>query len=131
MRIVVEAAADVVIAALGERLVLVIGAAGGQLRGGQVQDALAGARRRHVHKAQQVLVGIAEAQAAPDARLIERRRARHVEGRHALVRIPDVHHAIGVDVGRVDLEDAEQALPVLAQLLEGRVGVRRRQDTSQ
>jgi hypothetical protein len=101
VRIVVEAAADVVVAALGERLVLVIGAAGRQLRGGQVEDALAGARRHHVHKAQQVLVGVAEAEAAADAGLIERRRARHVEGGHALVGVPDIDHAVGVNVGRV------------------------------
>jgi hypothetical protein len=121
--IVVEAAADVVVAALGERLVLVIGAAGGQLRCGQVEDALAGARRNHVDEAEQVLVGVAEAKAAADAGLIERRRARHVEGRHALVGVPDVHHAVGVDVGGVHLEDAEGFHPVLAQALEGRVSL--------
>ena len=44
-RIVVEAAADVVVAALGERLVLVVGAAVGELRRGDVEDPLAGARR--------------------------------------------------------------------------------------
>ena len=122
VRIVVETAADVVVAALGERLVLVISAAGGQLRGGQVEDALAGARRDHVHEAEQVLVGVAEAQAAADAGFEERRRARHVERGHALVGVPDVDHAVGVHVGRVDLADAEQAVPVGAQLLEGRVG---------
>ena len=56
MRIVVEAAANIVVAALGQRLVLVVGAAGGQLRGGQVEDAFAGARRRHVDKAEQILI---------------------------------------------------------------------------
>ena len=123
VRIVVEAAADVVVAALGERLVLVVRAAGGQLGGGQIEDALAGARRGHVHKAQQVLIGVAEAQAAADAGLVEGRRARHVEGGHALVGIPDIDHAVGVHVGGIDLEDAQQAVPVLAQLLEGRVGL--------
>ena len=123
VRIVVEVAANVVVAALGERLVLVIRAAGRQLRRGQVEDAFARARRHHVHEAQQVLVGIAEAQSAPDARFIERRRARHVERRHALVRVPDVDHAIGVDVGRLHLADAEQFVPVRAQALEGGVNV--------
>ena len=52
VRIVVEVAANVVVAALGERLVLVIGATGRQLRRGQVEDALARARRHHVHEAQ-------------------------------------------------------------------------------
>src|ERR1035437_2745738 len=71
-RIVFKAAADVVIAALGEGLVLVIRAAGRQLRGGQVEDALPGARRSHVHKAQQVLIRVAEAEAAAYARLKKR-----------------------------------------------------------
>ncbi len=65
-RVVVEIAADVVVAALGERLVLVIGAPRLQLRRRQVQNALAGALGDHVYKAQQILVGITEAHAAPD-----------------------------------------------------------------
>ena len=130
VRIVVEIAADVVVAALGERLVLVIGAAGRQLRRGEIEDAFARARRHHVHEAQQILVGIAEAQPAPDARFVERCRARHIERRHALVGVPDVDHAIGVDVGRLDLADAEQSVPVGAQPVEGGVDVARPSDTS-
>ncbi len=123
VRIVVEVAADVVVAALGERLILVIGAAGWQLRRGEVEDAFACARRHHVHEAQQVLVGIAEAQPASNARFIERRRARHIERCHALVRVPDVHHAIGVDVGRLHLANAEQFVPVMRAVVESGVDV--------
>ena len=50
-RVVVEAGADVVVAALGERLVLVVGAAVGELRRGDVEDALARPLRDHVHEA--------------------------------------------------------------------------------
>jgi len=32
-----------------------------------------------------------------------------------LIRIPDIHHAVGVDVGGVHLEDTKNAFPVLAQ----------------
>ena len=128
--IVVEAAADVVVAALGERLVLVISATGGKLRCGEVEYAFARAAGNHVDKAEQILVGIAEAEAASDARFVERGRARHVERGHALVGIPDVHHAIGVHVGRVHLEEAEQFIPVLTKLFEGGVGIGRRRDTS-
>ncbi len=50
-RIVVEAAANRVIAPLGERLVLVIGAAVGQLGRGDVENALSGSLGYHVDKA--------------------------------------------------------------------------------
>ena len=123
VRIVVEVAADVVVAALGERLVLVIRAAGSELRGRQVDDALAGARRVHLDESQQVLIGVAEAQAAADARLVERRRARHVERRHALVGVPDIHHAVGVRIGSPHVENAEQSVPVSAQFVERRIRV--------
>ena len=118
VRVVVEAAADVVVAALGERLILVERAAGLELRGGDVEDAFAGAGRNHLDEAEQVLVRIAEAEAAADAGFVERRRARHVERGHALVGVPDVDHAVGVDVGRLHLVNAEQAVPILAQALE-------------
>ena len=53
--IVVESAAHVKVAAPGERLVLMIGAAIGKLRGREIHKALPRALRNHVHKAQQVL----------------------------------------------------------------------------
>ncbi len=67
VRIVVEVAANVIVPALGERLILMIGAAGWQLRRGEVEDTFPRARWHHVHEAQQVLVGIAEAQSAADS----------------------------------------------------------------
>jgi hypothetical protein len=39
-----------------------------------------------------------------------------------LIGVPDIHHVVGMDVGRVHLQDAEHAVPVPAQPLEGRVG---------
>ena len=122
-RIVVETATDVVVAPFGQRLILVVRAAGRQLRCGQVQDAFPCPRRRHVHKTQQILVRVAKAEPPPDSRFIERRRARQIERSHALIRVPDIHHAVGVNVRRIDLKDAQQAVPVLAQPLECRVGV--------
>ena len=119
--IVVEVAADRVVAALGERLVLVVRAARGQLRRGDVQDALARPRRHHVDEAEQILVGVAEPHPAADPRLEVRRRPGHVERDHALVRVPDVDHPVGVLVGRGHLEDAERPFPVRAQIGERRV----------
>ena len=119
-RVVVEASADVVVAALGQRLVLVIGAAGRQLRGSDVEDALAGPLRDHVDEAEQILVGVAEAHATADARLEQGGRPRQVERHHALVGVPDVDHAIDVLVAGLDVERAQQIRPVVAQGLEGR-----------
>ena len=62
-RIVVEAAADGEISLFRERLILVIGAAVRELRGGDVQNALSRALRNDMHKAEQVLTRIAEAHA--------------------------------------------------------------------
>src|SRR5215472_11428400 len=101
MRIVVETAADIVVAALGQRLVLVTGAAGGQLGRGQVQDAFAGALRHHVDDAKQVLIGIAKTEATSDSGFVKRSRTGNVEGSHALTGVPDVHHAVGVLVGSI------------------------------
>ena len=61
--VVVEAAADVCVAFLGERLVLVPCGTVGQLCGGDVEDAAARTPGDHVHEAEQVLVRVAEAHA--------------------------------------------------------------------
>ena len=125
MRIVVESATNIVIPALRQRLVLVISAAAIELRRGQVENPLPRSRRHHVHKSQQVLVGIAETEPSANTRLERRRRARHIKCGHALVCVPDVHHAIRVHIRRVHLEDAEKLVPVRAQAIESRIGLSR------
>ena len=114
-RVVVEARPDRIVAALGQRLVLVVGAAGRQLRRGDVEDPLAGPLRDHVDEAEQVLVRVAEAHAAPDPGLEQRGRARQVERDHALVGVPDVDHPVEVLVAGLDLERPEQLVPDRAQ----------------
>ncbi len=71
----VEAATDRVVAALGQRLILVVGAAVLELRGRDVQNALPGALGDQVHEAEQVLVRVTEAHATPDAALEKTRRS--------------------------------------------------------
>ena len=114
-RIVIEAGPDVVVAALRERLVLVIRAAIGQLRGGDIEDPSPGTLRDDVDEPQQVLVRVPEPHPPADARLEHRRRAGQVEGHHALVGIPGVDHAIDVLVARRDLERPESRLPRRSQ----------------
>ena len=68
-RVVVETATDIVVAALGEWLVLVIAATVRELGAGDIDDALAGTGRYLMNEAYEVLVGIAEAHASTDAAL--------------------------------------------------------------
>ena len=77
-----------------------------------------------MHEAHQVLVGIAETHASANATLEERCRAREVEGDHALVLVPDVHHAVQLVVARLHLVDVQQGIPVLAELGESLVHLR-------
>ena len=116
--VVVEAGADAHVAALGERLVLVIGAAVRELGGGDVQDAGAGPVRDQVDEAQQVLAAVAEAHAAADAGLKVGGRSAHVEGDHALVLVPDIDLAVELFVVRPDREVGQQAQPVFFELLQ-------------
>ena len=92
--IIVESATDVVVAALGEWLILMIAAAVWELGAGNVDDALPCTGGNLMHKANEVLVGVAEAHATTDAALEETCRARHAESNHALILVPDVHHAV-------------------------------------
>ncbi len=118
-RVVVEPGAHVVVAALGERLVLVVGAAARKLGCRQVQQPLAGARRDHVDEAEHVLARVAESHPPPDARLEQRRGAGKVERDHALVRVPGVDHPVDVLVPGRDLAGREQVGPARLQRLEG------------
>ena len=126
-RVVVEPGADVVIAALGERLVLVVGAAVGQLRRGDVEDPRPRPLRDHVDQPEQVLVRVAEAHAPPDAGFEHRRRARQVERRHALVGVPGVDHPVDVLVARSPPGSVGRGAPSHAarERREVRLGLRR------
>ena len=73
--VVVETAADVIIATLGERLVLMVAATVRELGRGDVDDTLAGTTWNLVYEAHQVLVGVAETHTTTDTALEERCRA--------------------------------------------------------
>ena len=118
-RIVIEAAADVVVALLGQGLVLMVAAAIAELGGSDIQDALTGALRDLVHEAQQILGGIAEAHAAANATLKHGGGTAHIEGHHALVGIPDVDHAAQLLIVSGEGVGGEQVIPVGLQRIEG------------
>jgi hypothetical protein len=107
-RIVVESRPDGVVAALGERLVLVVRAAGDQLGGGQLEDAGAGPAGCQLHEAEQILAGVAEPDAPGDPGFEQRHRPAHIEGHHALIRIPGVHHAVDVIIRRLDRQHGQR-----------------------
>ena len=64
------------------------------------------------NKAQQILAGIAEAHTAADAALKHGGGPAHIEGDHALVRIPDVHHPIQFFFRGGQRVSAQQVVPV-------------------
>ena len=117
-RVVVEASSDVVVAPFAERLVLMVATAVRELRGSDVDDALACPFRYLVHETDKVLVRVAETHSAADAALEERGTARHVEGHHALVLVPDVHHPFQSLLLRSDAEDGQEAVPIAPERIE-------------
>ena len=118
-RVIVETATDIVVATLGEWLILVIAAAVWELGAGDVDDALAGTGRYLMNETYEVLVGITEAHASADAALEEACGTRHAEGYHALILVPDVHHAVELVVAALHGEDVQQVIPVLVEFSKG------------
>ena len=116
-RIVVEAAADRHVAFFGQRLILMVGAAVRELRGGDVQDSLSRSLRDHMHKTEQILAGIPEAHASSHAAFKIAGAAAHVKGHHALVLIPDIDHTADMFVFAGKREVGEQNIPKVPQLL--------------
>src|SRR5512142_2945415 len=77
--------------------------------------------RHEVEEAEQVLVRVAEAHPAPDARLVEARRAREVGGGDALVRVPGVQQPARDGVRALAPKAGEQLEPRRAHRSEGGV----------
>ena len=117
-RIVVESAADTVISALGKRLVLMVASAIGKLGRCDIYYALAGTLRNLMHESNQVLVGVTESHASANAALKERCATREAEGNHALVLVPDIDRTVHSVISALDIEDAEQIIPVFIKLAE-------------
>ena len=117
--IVIEAAANVIVAPLGQGLVLMVGGAVGKLDGGDVNDPLPCPVGNNVHEAVKILTGIPEAHAPSGAGLVIGSGAAHIEGDHALILMPDVHHPVQLLVIRPQLIIAQQAVPVAGQFCKG------------
>ena len=81
-----------------------------------IDDALTCARWNLVNKAHKVLITIAEAHATAYTTLEERSRTREVEGNHALILVPDVHHAVELIVTRAYIIYIKQSIPISIEL---------------
>ncbi len=103
-----------------------VAAAVGELRGGDVEDALPRPVGNEVADARQVLVGVAETHAAADAALEVAGAAAEEEGDHALILVPDVDRAVEFGNRRGHREPAEEVVPEGAQGGECCVGAFRR-----
>ena len=94
-RVVVKAAAHSQVALLGQGLVLVIGAAVGELGGGNVQNAFPCPLGDHVDEAQQVLTGVTEAHAPAQQQGLGCAGGQRQRELHGAYRCPAVSHAAG------------------------------------
>ena len=123
-RVVVEASADVAVSLFGQRLILMVSTAILKLGGRNVQNALPCTGGDDMHKAQQILTAVAEAHATAHAALVIAGAPAHIEGDHALVLVPDVHHAVQLFLSGVQLIGREQVFPVGGQRSAGRIDLR-------
>ena len=110
-RVVREVAADLVVALLSQRLILVIASAVFQLCGSQIDQTLSCSVRNLVYEAQQVLVGVTEAHTTTDTALEVRSGTRHVKGNHALILVPDVDHTVHLVIRSLDAVLGQQCIP--------------------
>ena len=123
-RVVVETAANVVVAALGKGLVLMVTTAVRELGRSNVDDALAGPFRNHMHDTGKVLVGIPETHAPADAALEVAGAPAEEEGNHALILVPDIHRAVQFrDLG-FHAEAVQKVVPKGPKLREGGIDLR-------
>ncbi len=72
-------------------------------------------------ESQDVLVGIPEPHASADAGLEVRCAPGHVECDHALVLVPDIHHAVQLLISAVHNVPGQEPVPVLLQFAESLV----------
>ena len=119
--IVVESRSDVGVAPLGQRLILVIGAAVRKLGCGDVQNAASCPVRNQMDKAQQILAGVPEAHAAAETAFVIAGAPAHIKGYHALVLVPDIHQPVQTVIGRGDCICREKMIPVAVKLRKRKI----------
>ena len=122
-RVIIESRADSVIAALGERLILMVAAPVRKLCRRNVKNPCPRPLRNLMHKAYQVLVRITETHSASYSALEEACAAAHIECNHALVLVPDIQHPVQLRHGRTYRKFAEHTVPILPKLIKSPVSL--------
>ena len=110
-RVIVKSSSYIIIAAFGERLVLVVATSIGELGCSDVEDTLPCTRRDLVYKANEVLVRVPETHSAAYTALEEGSGPAHAEGDHTLVLVPYIHHPVEPLIRALYLELTEQFVP--------------------
>ena len=93
-RVIIEAASDIIIATLSQRLVLMIASSDGLLCRGYINNSLTCTCRYLMYESNKVLVGIPESHSPADATFEETGRTAHTERYHTLILIPDIYHTV-------------------------------------
>src|SRR5690554_195920 len=114
-RVIIKATPNLIVPFLSEGLVLVVAGAIVKLRGGDVNDPLAGPFGDLMYEAEQILVGVTKTHPAPDAALEVGCRTGEAEGDHALVLVPDVHHPVQFLLPCLHPEVTQQLIPVRSE----------------
>src|SRR5688500_11153867 len=92
-----------------------------ELRGSQIENALPSALGQKMDHTEQILIRVAEAHSAPDTGFEIRRAARQVERDRALVRIPEIDHAVELGVAGFELVARKQLRPMAGKSSHGLV----------
>ena len=115
-RVIVEAASDIHVSFLGQRLILVICASVFKLGSSDIEQTLSCAVRNQMNEAEQILAGITEAHTTAGAGFEVGCRTGHVEGNHTLILVPDVDHASQFFICTGERIFCQQAFPVGSKL---------------
>ena len=91
-RIVIKTTSDIQIAALGQRLVLMVSTAVLHLGSGDIENSCTGTFRDQMYEAKKILTGITEAHAAACSGFKIRSGSGHVKCNHTLILVPDINH---------------------------------------
>ena len=122
-RVIIEAAADVGIAALCEGLILMICRTVLELDRCDVDDPLTRTLGDEVHESKEVLTRISEAHSAAGTGLPVACRTAHVKCYHTLVLMPDVDHAVNLLIATFKMILRKKLFPVLSELCESCVNL--------
>ena len=111
-RIIIEATADIGVAFLGQRLVLMVRTAVLELGGSDINDTLSCTVRNQMYETEQILTGITETHTTADSGFVIGSGTGHVESNHTLILVPGVDHTVDFLVSGIYRVACQQLFPV-------------------